>query len=92
MDILRAILFLTAGLLILWKSAELLVAVAFGLAERLGISPLVIGLTVVVMGTSAPEVAASIAAVIRGMDDIAVGNVYGSNIANLALVGGLAYL
>jgi len=62
------------------------------LAKWLGISPLVIGLTVVAMGTSAPEVAASIAAAVRGMGDIAIGNVYGSNIANLALVGGLASL
>jgi len=73
----------------LWKSAELLVAGAVGLAERLGVSSLVIGLTVVAMGTSAPEVAASIAAAIRGTGDVAIGNVYGSNIANLALVGGL---
>jgi len=87
-----AILFLAAGLVILWKCAELLVVGAVGLAGRLGISPLVIGLTVVAMGTSAPEVAASIAAVVHGMGDIAVGNVYGSNIANLALVGGLASL
>jgi len=92
MDILLAILFLAAGLVILWKCAELLVVGAVGLAGRLGISPLVIGLTVVAMGTSAPEVAASIAAVVHGMGDIAVGNVYGSNIANLALVGGLASL
>ncbi|MHC4659167.1 MAG: calcium/sodium antiporter, partial [Planctomycetota bacterium] len=73
--------------------AEFLVAGAVGLAERLGVSPLIIGLTIVAMGTSAPEVAASIAAVLRESGgDIAVGNVYGSNIANLALVGGLAAL
>ena len=65
---------------------------AVRLAERLGVSPLVVGLTVVAMGTSAPEVAASIAAAIRGEGDMAIGNVYGSNIANLALVGGLACL
>jgi len=78
--------------LILWKCAELLVAGAVGLAERLGVSPLIIGLTIVAMGTSAPEVAASIAAAVRGAGDVAIGNVYGSNIANLALVGGLAAL
>jgi cation:H+ antiporter len=83
---------LVGGLTVLWKSADLLVAGAVGLAQRLGISPLIIGLTVVAMGTSAPEVAASIAAAVRGAGDIAVGNVYGSNIANLALVGGLTAL
>jgi len=62
---------------------------AVGLAEKLGVSPLIVGLTVVAMGTSAPEVAASIAAAFKGLGDTAIGNVYGSNIANLALVGGL---
>ncbi len=76
-------------MVILWKCAGLLVAGAVGLAHRLGISLLVVGLTVVAMGTSAPEVAASIAAALRDAGDIAIGNVYGSNIANLALVGGL---
>ncbi len=85
---------MAGGLVILWKCAEFLVAGAVGLAERLGISHLVVGLTVVAMGTSAPEVAASIAAVFReaGGGDLAIGNVYGSNIANLALVGGLCAL
>ena len=92
MNTIWAIIFLAAGLLILWKSADLLVSGAVKLAEHLGVSPLVIGLTVVAMGTSAPEVAASIAAALRGQGDVAIGNVYGSNIANLALVGGLAAL
>ncbi len=92
MNIIWAILFLVVGLVILWKCAELLVAGAVGLARRLGISPLVIGLTVLAMGTSSPEVAASIAAAARGAGDIAIGNVYGSNIANLALIGGLCAL
>ena len=92
MNIILAYLLLAGGLAILWKSADLLVAGAVGLAHRLGVSPLIVGLTIVAMGTSAPEVAASIAAAIRGAGDIAVGNVYGSNIANLALVGGLAAL
>jgi cation:H+ antiporter len=65
---------------------------AVALARRLGVSSLVIGLTVIAMGTSAPEVAASIAAALRGAGDMAVGNVYGSNIANLALVGGICAL
>ena len=94
MNIISAVIFLVGGMVILWRCAEFLVAGAVGLAKRLGISPLVIGLTVVAMGTSAPEVAASIAAVLRqtGGGNIAVGNVFGSNIANLALVGGLVAL
>ncbi len=92
MNIIWAILLLAGGLAVLWKAADLLVAGAVGLAQRLGVSPLIVGLTIVAMGTSAPEVAASIAAAVRGAGDIAVGNVYGSNIANLALVGGLAAL
>jgi len=89
-----AVVLLVAGLLVLWKGADLLVAGAVGLAEQLGVSSLVVGLTVVAMGTSAPEVAASIAGVLRevGGGDLALGNVFGSNIANLALVGGLVAL
>jgi cation:H+ antiporter len=92
MNIIWACLLLVGGLIILWKSADLLVAGAVGLARHFGVSPLIVGLTVVAMGTSAPEMAASIAAAVRGAGDIAVGNVYGSNIANLALVGGLVAL
>jgi len=92
MNIFLACLLLVVGLVILWKAAELLVVGAVGMAQRLGVSPLIIGLTVVAMGTSAPEVAASIAAAVRGAGNVAIGNVYGSNIANLALVGGLAAL
>jgi cation:H+ antiporter len=89
MNIIWALVLLVAGLVILWKSADVLVSGAVGLAKKFRVSPLVIGLTVVAMGTSAPEVAASIAAALRNSPDIALGNVYGSNIANLALVGGL---
>lgn len=92
MNIIWACLLLAGGLLVLWKSADLLVAGAVVLAQHLGVSPLIVGLTIVAMGTSTPEVAASIAAAARGAGDIAVGNVFGSNIANLALVGGLAAL
>lgn len=84
-----ACVFLVAGLLILLKGAGFLVDGAVALAETFGISPLVIGLTVVAMGTSAPEVVASITAAAQGFGDIAIGNVYGSNIANLAFIGGL---
>jgi len=92
MNIAWYILLLAGGLVILWKAADLLVRGAVGLAQHLGVSPLIIGLTIVAMGTSAPEVAASIAAVARGMGDTAIGNVYGSNIANLALIGGVTAL
>jgi cation:H+ antiporter len=92
MNIFWAVLLLPTGLAILVKGADLLVEGAVALAERLGISPLIIGLTVVAMGTSAPEVAASIDASLHDLGDTAIGNVYGSNIANLALVGGLAAL
>lgn len=95
MNIVSAIILLVGGLVILWKCAELLVAGAVALAERLGVSSLVVGLTVVAMGTSTPELAASIAGVLRKSGEggnIAIGNVFGSNIANLALVGGLIAL
>ncbi len=83
---------LVAGLLILIKGADFLVDGAVALAEKLGVSPLVIGLTIVAMGTSAPEVAASVTAAVRNLGNLAIGNVYGSNIANLALVGGICAL
>ncbi len=83
---------MAGGLAALWKCADWLVTGSVAIAERFGISPVVIGLTLVAMGTSAPEVAASIAAALEGAGDIAIGNVYGSNIANLALVGGTCAL
>ncbi len=91
MGILWACAILSFGVLLLWKGAGLLVSGAVSLAERFGISPLIIGLTIVAMGTSAPEVAASVAAVLdpEGGGDLALGNICGSNIANLALVGGI---
>jgi len=89
MEIFLSFLFLFGGFALLWKSAEVLVSGAVSLSKRIGVSPLVVGLTVVAMGTSAPELATSITAAVRGAGDIAVGNVYGSNIANLALVGGI---
>jgi len=89
MNTVSASLLLVGGLVLLWKCAELLVGAAVALAKRLGVNPLVIGLTVVAMGTSAPEVAASVAAAIADKGNLAMGNVYGSNIANLALVGGI---
>jgi len=79
-----------AGLAALSGGAELLVRGASKLALTLGISPLVVGLTVVAFGTSAPEMAVSVGAVFNGKGDIALGNVVGSNIANVLLILGLA--
>jgi cation:H+ antiporter len=87
-----ALALLIIGLLLLWRGADFLVGGAVGLAGRLGISHLIVGLTVVAMGTSAPEMATAIAAAIRSHGDIVMGNVYGSNVANLALIGGLIAL
>ena len=89
MSMLLAVIMLPAGLAILIKGADFLVDGAVGLAERIGISPMVIGLTIVAMGTSAPEVASSITLSLQGNGDGAIGNVYGSNIANLMLIGGI---
>jgi cation:H+ antiporter len=83
---------LVAGLALLLAGAELLVRGASRLALSLGISPLVIGLTVVAYGTSAPELAISIGATLDGQPDIALGNVIGSNIANVLLILGLSAL
>jgi len=83
------VIILLIGLTLLWKCADLLVSGAVGLAEYLSVSPIIIGLTIVSIGTSAPEIAASVTASLKGASDIALGNVYGSNIANLALVGGV---
>jgi cation:H+ antiporter len=89
MSLLWAVLLLPAGLAFLIKGADWLVDGAVAIAKHFGMSPLIIGLTIVAMGTSAPEVAASVKAALQNSPGIAVGNVYGSNIANLALVGGL---
>ena len=80
------------GLVLLVAGAELLVRGASRLAARFGISPLVIGLTVVAFGTSAPELAVSIQAGFSGQSDIAVGNVVGSNIFNVLFVLGISAL
>ncbi len=80
------------GLAVLLAGGELLVRGASGLALRVGLTPLVVGLTVVSLGTSSPELAVSTAAALRGQADIALGNVVGSNIANVLLVLGLAAL
>ncbi|MBK7146970.1 MAG: sodium:calcium antiporter [Xanthomonadales bacterium] len=72
--------------------ADLFVKGASSVAERFGISPLVIGLVIVGFGTSTPELAVNIGAAINGNTDIAIGNVVGSNIANVGVILGLAAL
>ncbi len=80
------------GLVLLVAGAELLVRGASGLAAVAGVAPLVVGLTVVAFGTSAPELAVTLAATFRGEPDLALGNVVGSNIANILLILGLSAL
>ena len=84
------IVYLIAGLVLLVIGAEILVRGASRLASSLGISPLVIGLTIVAFGTSAPEMAVSIGASWSGQADLALGNVVGSNIFNILLILGLS--
>lgn len=86
------VLLLVVGILLLWVGGELLIRGATALARLWGLSPLVIGLTVVAFGTSAPELAATLAATLRGSPAIAFGNIVGSNIANLGLILGLTAL
>ncbi|MCF6753666.1 calcium/sodium antiporter [Pseudomonas stutzeri] len=89
---LRHLLFIAIGLVLLVQGSGLLVDAAVTLAKALGLSELVIGLTIIAAGTSLPEVATSVIAAIKGERDIAVGNVVGSNIFNLLAVLGLASL
>jgi len=83
------ILMATAGLVLLVFAGDALVRGAVNLALRLGIPALVVGLTVVAFGTSAPELLVSVQAVLQGSSGIAMGNVIGSNIANILLVLGI---
>lgn len=83
---------LAGGLVLLVFAGDYLVKGSVGLAENLGIPPLIIGLTIVAFGTSAPELFISLQSALAGSADIAVGNVIGSNIANVLLVMGLPAL
>jgi len=86
---LTSILLILAGLVALYFGAEWLVKGASSLAIRLGMTPLIAGLTVVAFGTSSPELVVSLTAALKGSGDIALGNVIGSNIFNIALILGL---
>ncbi|MDP3340176.1 calcium/sodium antiporter [Frigidibacter sp.] len=83
-------LFLVIGLVGLFVGGEFLVRGAVGIARKFGLSPLVIGLTVVGFGTSMPELLVSVQAALGGTPAIAMGNVVGSNIANILLILGVA--
>lgn len=87
-----AVLILTVGVVLLITGAEGLVRGASQIATGLGISPLVVGLTVVALGTSAPELAVSVGASLGGKTELALGNVVGSNIFNVLLTLGLTAL
>ena len=86
------ILFIIVGLILLAVGAEGLVRGSSAIALRLGIAPLVIGLTVVAFGTGSPELFVSVGAALGGNSSIALGNVIGSNISNIALILGIAAL
>jgi cation:H+ antiporter len=90
MPLKSALFWLLAGLALMVISSRILVWGAVGIAELLGVSNLIIGLTIVALGTSLPELAASIVAARKGQHDIAIGNVVGSNMFNLLAVTGIA--
>jgi cation:H+ antiporter len=89
---LTAWILIAAGFAVLLIGAEALVRGAVALATRLGVSPLVVGLTVVSFGTSSPEIAVSLGSVSQGRPDLALGNVVGSNSFNVLVILGLSAL
>ena len=90
MEMLISLLLLAVGFVLLVKGADWFVDGTSSIAAHLGIPQLVIGLTIVAMGTSAPEAAVSVTAALRGSADITIGNVVGSNIMNILVILGLA--
>ena len=91
-ELLIIVLYITGGLVLLYFGADWLVQGAITMALHLGLSPLIVGLTVVALGTSVPEALVSVQAAIGHQGGIAVGNVVGSNILNIALILGLSAL
>lgn len=92
MEILLQVVLLAVGFVLLIKGADIFVDGASSIAKNLKIPSIIIGLTIVAFGTSAPEAAVSITAAISGSNDIAMGNVIGSNIFNLLMVTGIGAL
>lgn len=89
MGLLMQIIFLVIGFVLLVKGADWFVEGAASIADKFGIPQIVIGLTIVAMGTSAPEAAVSISAALKGSAEITIGNVLGSNIMNVLVILGL---
>lgn len=89
MQLFVQVVFLVIGFVMLIKGADIFVEGAAGIAGKFGIPQLVIGLTIVAMGTSAPEAAVSITAALKGTADITIGNVVGSNILNILIILGV---
>ncbi|TAG14224.1 MAG: sodium:calcium antiporter, partial [Rhodobacterales bacterium] len=85
-------LYLIVGLVLLYFGAQILLKGGVGLALRLGLTPLLVGLTVIAYGTSSPEMVVSVSASIQGNGAISLGNVVGSNICNIALILGVCAL
>lgn len=90
MSPLEILLYLVGGLVMLFIGAEGLIRGSSNLAIKIGITPLVVGLTVVAFGTSTPELVVSLKAALLGNSTISLGNIIGSNIANIALILGVA--
>ncbi len=88
----KALTYVAGGLVVLLLSADVLVNAATDIATYFEVSPMIIGLTIVALGTSLPELAASVASVLNGHKDMAVGNIIGSNILNIFLVMSLPAL
>lgn len=89
MGLLTQVLLLVVGFVLLVKGADWFVEGAASIADKFGIPQIVIGLTIVAMGTSAPEAAVSISAALKGSAEITIGNVLGSNILNILIILGL---
>lgn len=89
MKIIMELLFLALGFAMLVKGADWFVEGSSGIADRFGVPQLVIGLTIVAMGTSAPEAAVSITAALKGNAEITIGNIVGSNILNILIILGV---
>lgn len=89
---LQHVLFLALGFVLLYAGGESLVRGSGSVALRAGLSPFIIGMTIVAFATSAPELAVSLQAAISGVDDVAIGNVVGSNICNIGLILGICAL
>jgi cation:H+ antiporter len=92
MSLTLSILFLAGGIILLYYGAAFLVKGSANIARILGVKPLIVGLTIVAFGTSMPEFMVSIFGVLQGASDISVGNIIGSNVANIGLILGTAGL